>query len=122
MTLLALCYPLLVHLGVYTGHVTPVVYCLALLLCVPFVMGAVGKGRPGYLSMLLAGVAGLILYASESYAVNIVQIHPVMMFSLVCLLFASTLRKGSIPLISRFAILIRGDVPKAVVEYGRWAT
>ena len=122
MTLLTVCYPLLVHLGVYTGQLVMVVYFFSLLLCLPFVVAIAHKGRPNIWQALLLMLGVTLFYSSDNYAVNIVQAQPVIMFSFAFILFGSSLRAGSVPLISRFAILIRGDVSAAVNDYGRGAT
>lgn len=62
----------------------------------------------------------LVLAAGNEHI--IVKLVPLTVNAVLLWIFASTLFNGKIPLITRFASLMRDDMPPAVLSYTRWAT
>ncbi len=122
ITIITLCYPLMVHLGIYSGHLALALYALCGLLIAPALFQLASRRHINHSAGIALLASLLLLLCSESYGVYIVQAHPIIMFSLMLLLFGSSLAPNETPLINRFAILIRGEVSDEVLDYGRKAT
>lgn len=123
LTLLLLSYPLVVHMSIYAGHVVWAVYFLAVLLSLPLVYSLVRGRVPGVgLGVLALFSVFLVVVVASEQAETMVKAQPTLIYAVFFVLFASTLTRGSTPLISRFAVLIKGTVPQQVLDYGRWAT
>lgn len=122
LTLLTFCYPLVVHLSIYTGHVIWAAYFLGILLVLPLLVDVVRRERPSIRSGALAFCAVVVLMWAEYQAATVLKIYPLLIFAIFFILFASSLVVGRTPLVSRFAILMRGPAPDVVMRYGRHAT
>jgi uncharacterized membrane protein len=122
-TLLALCYPLVAHISIYAGHVEIAAYFLGFMLLLPLLGGLIQRGAASFGRILLALAGMLVLLIASYQPQQLVQAYPVLVYGAMFFLFAASLLKGSTPLVSRFAILIRGgSAPPVVVNYGRRAT
>jgi uncharacterized membrane protein len=122
LTLLTFCYPLVVHLSIYAGHAIWAAFFLAFLMALPLLLDVVRRERPAIRNGLLACSSLFILTQAEYQAATVLKIYPLLMFGSLFTLFASSLVAGKTPLISRFAILMRGTVPDAEMRYARHAT
>ena len=132
---LLLLYPLVVHIAISVRQTIWAVYFLALLLLLPVTVSLLKTGRytgaysrsfkptkQTLIEMSLALVSIMILLVADSYATQLLQFQPILIFSMLFILFFSSLRSGSIPLISRFAILMTNDRSDNVLRYCRAAT
>jgi len=120
--LLLLTYPLVLHLGIYFGHIDLVVLYLAILLSLPFLSTAIKRIRPGIWRIMAVGLAFIVLVISASNDKLIVKLVPLTVNGVLLWFFSSSLVGGRIPLITRFASLMREDMPPAVLIYTRRAT
>ena len=120
--ILLLTYPLALHLGIYFGHIDLAVFYLAALLSLPFLSAVFTRARPGTWQILAAGFAVIVLLLAAGNEQLIVKLVPLTVNGVLLWFFASTLFSGRMPLITRFASLMREDMPPAVLIYTRWAT
>jgi uncharacterized membrane protein len=121
-TLLTFCYPLAVHLSIYTGHEIWAADYLGALLALPVLVNIVQRKRPSLCNGVLALCSIVVLVWAEYLAATALKIYPLLMFSTLFILFASSLAVGRTPVANRFAILMSDNVPEAVIRYGRHAT
>lgn len=115
-------YPLIVHLGVRFDKPAWAVGYLALLLTLPAAIRLGRRRAPGWSAIVLSLLAILLLAVASSNAGLVLRLQPPLIFGLLCGLFSATLAPGSVPLISRFAILMTRDTPPPVLRYCRRAT
>jgi len=120
--LLLFTYPLVLHLGVYFGHVELALVYLGIMLTLPFLFALLRQTKPVAWQIITAGLAFILLLLEKENYQLIIKLIPLSVNSLLLWLFASTLGKDRIPLITRFASLMRKDMPPAVIIYTRWAT
>ena len=132
---LLILYPLVVHIAISIEQIIWAVYFLALLLLLPVSVSLLKvrsktATQSHYLKPTkqlwvegsLALLAVVILLVADSYATQLLQFQPILIFSMLFIIFFTSLRHGSMPLISRFAILMTNDASDNVVQYCRWAT
>lgn len=123
MTLLAFAYPLIAHLSIFAGHVEVAVYFLGAIFFLPLLFGLIQQQRMDMWRVLCALCGLVVLILAEQQAELFVQSHPILIYGFMFLFFSSTLSAGSVPLITRFAILIRGEEASELVkQYGRRVT
>lgn len=120
--LLLFTYPLVLHLGVYYSHLDVVLIYLAILLSLPILGSLLRKTKPGIWKIIAAGIACSLLLLENVNDQQVVMLIPFGVNLLMLWVFASTLGRGNVPLITRFASLMRENMPPAVVVYTRWAT
>ncbi|MEA1889196.1 MAG: hypothetical protein U9N50_05370 [Pseudomonadota bacterium] len=120
--LLLLTYPVVLHLGIYFGHIDLVIFYLAILLSLPFLFALLKRTRPGIWQTMAVGLAFMLLVLAAGNEQLIVKLIPLTVNGVLLWFFASTLVSGKTPLITRFASLMREDMPPAVMVYTRWAT
>jgi len=120
--ILLLTYPLALHLGIYFGHIDLAVFYLAILLTLPFLSALFKRTRPASWQIMAAGFALIVLILAAGNEQLIVKLVPLTVNGVLLWFFASTLFNGRIPLITRFASLMRQDMPPAVLVYTRRAT
>jgi len=120
--LLIFTYPLVLHFGIYSGHVNMALIYLAILLAVPFLIALIRKVKPAAWQTSSIGLALILVTLASVNDQLIVKLIPVIINVMMLWLFASTLARDKIPLITRFASLMRQDMPPAVIIYTRWAT
>ena len=120
--ILLLTYPLVLHLGIYFGHIDLAVFYLAILLTLPFLSVLFKRTIPGVWQIMAAGLAFIVLLLAAGNEQLIVKLVPLTVNGVLLWFFASTLFNGRTPLITRFASLMREDMPPAVLTYTRWAT
>jgi uncharacterized membrane protein len=120
--ILLLTYPLALHLGIYFSHIDLAVFYLAGLLILPLLSALYARTRAGAWQIMAAVFAIIILILSAGNELLIVKLVPLAVNGVLLWFFASTLFNGRTPLITRFASLMREDMPPAVLAYTRWAT
>ena len=120
--LLIFTYPLVLHLGVYFGHVELALVYLGIMLTLPFLFALLRQTKPAAWQIITAGLAFILLLLEKENYQLIIKLIPLSVNFLLLWLFASTLGKDRIPLITRFASMMRKDMPPAVIIYTRWAT
>jgi len=121
-SLLLLTYPLALHLGIYFGHIELVVFYLAILLSLPFLSTAIKRIRPGIWHIMAVGMAFIVLAIPASNDKLIVKLIPLIVNGVLLWFFSSSLVGARIPLVTRFASLMREDMPPAVLIYTRRVT
>ena len=115
-------WPLLVHLSIGHGHPEWAVYALAALLWLSGLSGLLRHGCAGSLgSLLMVLGTGLALLAPQA-AERLLVLAPALLQGALFALFALSLRPGRMPLVSRLALLVRGDLPPEVARYTRRVT
>jgi uncharacterized membrane protein len=126
-------YPLFVHIAISIEQTIWAVYFLALLLLFPVSVSLLKIGS-NFISQIqlsakisliegsLALLAIFILLLADDYATQLLRFQPILIFSMLFILFSSSLHRDSIPLINRFAILMAKDTPANVTRYCRSAT
>ena len=132
---LLLLYPLVVHIAISIEQIIWAVYFLALLLLLPVSVSllkirskartlsyALKPTKKIWIEGGLALISVLLLLVADSYAIQLLQFQPILIFGMLFIIFSTSLRHGSMPLISRFAILMTNDASDNVVHYCRWAT
>ncbi|HEC27332.1 MAG TPA: hypothetical protein ENI67_07980 [Gammaproteobacteria bacterium] len=120
--LLLLTYPLVLYFSIYSGHIERVVIYLALLLIFPFLSAVLRWTRPGPWHIVAAALAIILVISAEGNEQYIVKLVPLSVNGVLLWFFASTLVSGRTPLVTRFASLMRDDMPLAVLVYTRRAT
>ena len=116
-------YPLALHFGISAGSVTPGILILSLLLLVSGVGLSIKGDSSGWL-LLLLGLALLVCQVHYPPAAEMMLfLPPVLINCLLGFLFARTLRKGSVPLISTFAKLAHDhELDEVTLRYTRTVT
>lgn len=122
LPILLLTYPLALHIGIYFGHIDLAVYYLAILLSLPLLSALFKLTRPGGWQIMTAAFAFVVLLLAAGNEQIIVKLVPLTVNGVLLWFFASTLFNGKTPLITRFASLMREDMPPAVLTYTRRAT
>ena len=122
ITLILLSYPLVVHLSIYSGNAIWAAYFLASLFALPLPYNLVKGRRPGWIIGLTTLYSATIFWFAGNQAENLLFARPVIINFLIFALFASTLVGDSQPLVTRFATIIRKDVPAEVDSYCRKVT
>jgi uncharacterized membrane protein len=120
--LLFLSYPFLMHACILFDRVDMAVYVLAGFTVLPLFLPAVrrGMGMMNYISLLL--LAGLILLIGLYFQRTVVVMPPILIFSALGMAFALSLRPPAIPVVTRLAEIIRGEMPADVAAYTRRVT
>lgn len=130
--ILLLLYPLFVHISITFGYIILSVYFLAVLLFLPG-LTTLFRWKKNQLDESIslkqilfdtgfAIIAITILLIPENYAIKLLQLQPIVIFSMQLILFSSSLRANSVPIITRFFALMVNHTPEPVRQYGRNAT
>ncbi|GMT41526.1 MAG: ketosynthase [bacterium] len=120
--LLLLTYPLVLHFSIYSGHIDLVVIYMAFLLSFPFLSVVLRWRRPKPWQVIAVALAIILVISAEGNEQYIVKFVPLSVNAVLLWFFASTLVSGRTPLVTRFASLMRDDMPPAVLVYTRRAT
>ena len=118
-----LLYPLALHVGVFTGSVTPGILVLSLLLLLSGGGLLLKQASSGW-GLILLGSALLLCQAYYPPAAEFMLfLPPILINLLLCFLFARTLSAGATPLISAFARVAHGhDLDEITQHYTRAVT
>lgn len=120
--LLMLGYPVLMHLCIQYGALDIAVYILTFYCVLPLLIPEIRK-RLSSLTILVFVLVGLSVVGVGYYAPEqIIVLPPMLAFAILATIFGNSLRKGSVPLITRIALVIRGELPDYVAAYTRKAT
>ncbi|RMG50047.1 MAG: hypothetical protein D6717_14210 [Gammaproteobacteria bacterium] len=122
LLLLIPAWPLSVHLSIAAGHPEWAVYGLAALLCLPGLSGLLRRGCAGHTGSLLMLLGVAVALLAPRLADRLLVLAPALLQAGLFILFASSLLPGRQPLVSRLALLIRGDLPAPVARYTRAIT
>jgi uncharacterized membrane protein len=120
--MLMLGYPILIHLSIHFQAVDMAVYVLSFYCVLPLLIPAMRKRLGGMNILLLCLLSLSVLLVGFYLPEKIVVLPPILIFATMAYTFASTLRSGSVPLITRIALVIRGELPDYVMVYTRKAT
>ena len=122
ITLILFSYPLVVHLSIYLGNVIWAAYFLATLFALPLPYNLLKGRRPGWIVGLTTLYSIIIFWFAGNQAEALLFAQPIIINFLIFALFMSTLVGDSQPLVTRFASLIRKEVPFEVESYCRKVT
>lgn len=122
MPWLALGYPLLAHLGVWLNDRR--LQCVALVWLLFFsLFEALRQRRLWAWVVLIAGSTALCALTLHGGGLYALYVPPVLIPSALFFLFATSLREGSKPLVTRFAETMRGEpLPVELITYTRHIT
>lgn len=121
MPIMLLAYPLLVHLAVLRQ--APWLEWLALvLLCAIPQVRSLRAGRPGNWLLLMALAALLYVLVRAGGGMVVLFIQPVLIPATLAAVFAGSLRRGQVPLVTRMAQMIGGPLEPEVRVYTRQVT
>lgn len=120
--LLLVAYAILVHLSVIQQ--APLLQWLALVvLCAIPQAAALRAGRPRNWLLLAALAAGLFVLARMGGGIYLLFLPPVVWPAMLLAVFATSLRRGEVPLVTRMARIARGGVlPDELLVYTRRVT
>jgi len=122
LLLLLFCYPGLAHLSIYLGHPAWAAYLLATVFALIYPYTLI-RNKQSIWQISLSILSSLfVIWMANSYAKNLLFAQPIILNSLICMVFLSTLFGKSEPLIGRFATVIRHKVADNVLVYCRWVT
>jgi len=122
LTLLLVSYPLVIHFSIRAGRADIAIYFIAGVLLLPLLFSLFRLRRPALWMIVMAVLAVISVVLGYTYAPSVIVIPPILIFSGLLLFFGYSLRAGGIPVITRFAELILGDVEPDVRAYTRKAT
>ncbi len=114
-------YAIAAHLGLAYGKPWPALLFLALLLAAAGIRAYRHKAR-GHTLLLTAAGAGLALLAFSGRGDLALYLPPLAITLSILVLFAGSLQPGRIPLVTRMAQLLEGDLPPEVFRYTRGVT
>jgi uncharacterized membrane protein len=121
MIWLVLAYPVLSHLAAWLGY--PWLQWLALMSLVVLGLATALARRRTWAWVVLLG-AGVGLFAVIYVGAGLLALYlpPILLPAALCGVFASSLRPGGTPFISRYARALRGDLPADLAHYTRRVT
>ncbi|MCP3662654.1 MAG: hypothetical protein GY696_09195 [Gammaproteobacteria bacterium] len=122
LILLFITYPLVVHLAIYFGEPVFAIYLLAYLLLAPLLYKLWRRESLTLSALPLVVVAMALLYFSEQYAGQLIQLPPILIYTVLAAIFGSTLLPGQRPLTTRLAQCIKGDISDREANYSRGVT
>jgi len=123
LLILILLYPLVLHLGVFTGSVMPGILIFVVLLLLSG-SALLMKGAHSGWGLILLGMSLLVCQAyDQSAAQMMLFLPPILINLLLGFLFARTLGADSTPLISAFARVAHGhELDEETLHYTRAVT
>jgi len=121
MPVLAVAYPVLVHLAVIWPFPWLEWLALAVLSVLPL-YGALRAGKYWAWCALIAALIAAVLVVRWHGAYWILLLPPVAIPLSLLVLFGASLRRGQRPMVTRFALLARGSLPPDLEHYTRRVT
>ncbi len=121
MPWLFLAYPLLAHLATLLHNEVLAAVALAVFVAVP-TLPLLRQGKRGAWLILVIVIAVLYGLARSGWAHYVMYLPPVLIPLSVLWLFARSLRPGDIPVVTRVATKIRGELPEELRIYTRQVT
>ena len=119
--LILLAYPGIVHVSIVFANPWPVALLLTAL-CILALWQAQQSGRKWFavgLVLLMGAIWGL---AARSELLPLLYWQPILINAVGCYLFARTLAPSQMPLVTRFAAIVRGYLHPDVARYTRRVT
>jgi len=121
MWLLIVAYPLLTHASVWLQE--PLLQWLALTdLAAISLFEDLRRLRPWTWAILIAVSAGLFFLVRMGGGIYALFLQPILLPAALLTLFARSLRSGAVPMITRFAQALRGELPDELIRYTRSVT
>jgi uncharacterized membrane protein len=121
MPWLFLAYPLLAHLATLLHNEVLAAVALAVFIAVPL-LPLLLKGKRGAWLILIVVIAVLYTLARSGWAHYVMYLPPIFIPLSVLWLFARSLRAGDMPVVTRVATKIRGELPDELRAYTRQVT
>ncbi len=121
MPWLFLAYPLLAHLATLLHNEVLAAVALAVFVAVP-TLPLLRQGKRGAWLILVIVIAVLYGLARSGWAHYVMYLPPVLIPLSVLWLFARSLRSGDMPVVTRVATKIRGELPEELRIYTRQVT
>ena len=121
MPWLFLAYPLLAHLATLLHNEVLAAVALAVFVAVPL-LPLLQQGKRGAWLSLLIVIAVLYGLAISGWAHYLMYLPPIFIPLSVLWLFARSLRAGDMPIVTRVATKIRGELPDELKTYTRQVT
>jgi uncharacterized membrane protein len=121
MPWLFLAYPLLAHLATLLHNEGLACIALGVFIAVPL-WPLLSRGQPVAWLVLLGTVTSLFLAARSGWAHYLMYVPPVLIPLSVLWLFARSLQPGNMPIVTRVASQIRGELPPELQIYTRQVT
>lgn len=122
LPILVVAYPFLAHFSVVSNDWLPIVLVLLFGLVVIWLIDAIHAGKKLFILALIVITVGFILLILRGESLQILYIPPLLINVAFFLLFANSLRQQKIPLITRFATLVRGKIEPQIADYTRRVT
>jgi uncharacterized membrane protein len=115
-------YPFLLHFCIATDRPTFALWYLAGILILPLLTELVSRRQFSGVGLACAVLATMLLTVFSSQEMLVFKILPLSIYVALFLLFANSLRDGSMPVISRIAELLDADISTAALNYTRKVT
>ena len=123
LTLMIVVYPVLAHWFIHQGNPQYAVYLLGLI-CIHAAFLSIYQNHKISLGSGVALLLGFVLfYFANWQGIHVMQLMPVLINGILCVLFTTSLVAGKTALITRIASIMHGDsIPESVVVYTRSVT
>ncbi|MGD9842977.1 MAG: hypothetical protein AB7U99_08750, partial [Steroidobacteraceae bacterium] len=118
MPWLFVAYPILAHLATLLHNEQLAGMALSVFIALPL-WPSLRQGNPLAWSAMVASMTGLYLATRSGWAHYLMYVPPVLIPLSVLWLFAHSLRAGSMPVVTRVATKIRGELPPELTRYTR---
>jgi uncharacterized membrane protein len=121
-TVLAWSYPLALHLFIYIHRLDLAAFYLAVLLAWPLAARLLTRQRPDPINIVAAILAIALVTGLRSHELIVFKFLPTIFQLVMFLVFASSLREGQVPVITRMVNLMRPAAGTAELDYSRKVT
>lgn len=108
----------MVHFNLMAGRPGQALVGLFLVLSIGLLVSLLYRNRSAAAIIALA-MLGCALVLKQVGTLHALYLPPIAFNSGLCALFASTLRRGKMPLITRYIQMMEGEVPAELVQYSR---
>lgn len=121
-TVLAWSYPLALHLFIYLRRLDLAAFYLAVLLAWPLAARLLTRQRPDPVNIVAALLAVALVTGLRSHELIVFKFLPTIFQLVMFLVFASSLREGQTPVITRMVNMMRPHAGAAELAYSRKVT
>lgn len=113
-------YPLVTHVSIVTGYPASAVLALAMLVA----MVRTNRSRRSQAIAFSAAAAGTValVWIGGRHILWLLYAVPVSINMSLCLVFATSLLPGEMPVVTRYSRIMRGELPPAIADYTRKVT
>ncbi|UCE90434.1 MAG: hypothetical protein JSW10_06380 [Pseudomonadota bacterium] len=111
-------YPFVVHFNLLADRPLHAVIGLFVVLAIGLLVSLAYRNRNAATIIALA-ILGCALVLNQVGTLQALYLPPIAFNAGLCALFASTLRPGKMPLITRYILKMEGEVPPELVPYSR---